>query len=134
MPFDPAEVWGSRSKFYLAGTVNGMGVRGVAEDFGEEVGLFLGPAWRRGCGLDAGDHVDVTLEPEGLQLVDLPNDVLSALEADPVAADFFVSIAPFYRNAFMSWIEATKRSPELRVVRISEMVRHMAEGKKERPT
>jgi uncharacterized protein YdeI (YjbR/CyaY-like superfamily) len=110
-----------------------MDVRGVAEDFDNEIGLFLGPAWRRGCGLDAGDRVEVVLEPEGLQLNDLPNDVSSALHSDPVAADFFVSTAPFYRNAFISWIDATKRSPEKRAERIAEMVALLAAGEKERP-
>jgi hypothetical protein len=133
IPFDPAAIWGARSKFYVAGTVNGMDVRGVVEDFDGAAGVILGPAWRRGCGLGAGDHVEVVLETEGLQLRDLPDDVASALDTDPVAADFFVSIAPFYRNAFMSWIEATKRSPETRAQRISEVVRLLAAGRKERP-
>jgi hypothetical protein len=106
--FDPAKAWGPRSKFYVAGTVNGMGVRGVVEDFAGEPGILLGPAWRRDCGLGAGDRVDVTMAPEGLQREDLPADIASALAADTVAGDFFDSMAPFYRNDFLTRIEATK--------------------------
>lgn len=133
LDFDPAVVWGARSKFYVAGRVNGMGVRGVVEEFSGELGLVLGPAWRRGCGLGAGDVVDVSLAPEGVQRGDLPADVAKALLANPEAGDFFDSIAPFYRKAFLTWIEATKRRPEVRSRRIEEMVTLLAAGEKERP-
>ncbi len=133
LPFDPGEVWDRRSKFYVTGTINGMGVRGVIEPFGEAQGLFLGPAWRRGCGLETGDRVSVTMVPEGIQREDLPLDVALALDAEPEAGDFFDSIAPFYRNDFMTWIEATKRSPKVRVQRIAEMVELLKTGHKQRP-
>ena len=56
---------------HLAGTVNGMGYRGAVESIDGSPALVLGPAWRRGCGLEAGDRVAVELEPEGPQRRDL---------------------------------------------------------------
>ena len=94
---------------------------------------MLGPAWRRDCGLAAGDTVDVSLEPEGPQRDDLADDVAAALAGNPRAADFFDSIAQFYRRAYLRYIDATKRRPEERVRRIAEVVGLLAEGVKQRP-
>ena len=65
VPFDPDAAWGHKPEHHVHGTVNGMGVRGVIEPLDDGRGLVLGAAWRRDCGLAAGDRVDVVLEPEG---------------------------------------------------------------------
>ena len=133
LPFDPDEVWGRKAKHRVAGTVDGMGVRGVVERFGQDDGLVLGPAWRRGCGLAAGDRVLVTLAPEGPQREDLPVDIAIALDTEPEAGEFFDSLAQFYRNGYLTWIEGTKRRPEVRAERIALMVELLMAGKKQRP-
>jgi hypothetical protein len=40
--------------------------RGAVESIDGSPGLVLGPAWRRGCGLEAGDRVSVELEQEAV--------------------------------------------------------------------
>jgi Bacteriocin-protection, YdeI or OmpD-Associated len=104
---------------HLAGTVNGMRYRGAVESIDGSPGLVLGPAWRRGCGLKAGDRVSVELEPEGPQRQDLAPDLAAALDASPAAAAFWDELAQFYRRAHLRWIDATKRSPALRAERIA---------------
>jgi uncharacterized protein YdeI (YjbR/CyaY-like superfamily) len=74
------------------------------------------------------------LEPEGPQRGDLAPDLRAALEADPAAGAFFDSIAQFYRNAYVRWIEATKRRPDLRAARIEETVQLLRAHKKQRDT
>ena len=81
-----------------------------------------------------GDVVEVTLAPEGPQRGDLPADVAAALAASPAAGEFFDSLAQFYRKGYLSWIDATRRSPQRRAERIAETVRLLAEGHKSRPT
>jgi hypothetical protein len=117
----------------VAGTVNGMRVRAVVEPLGEGHGIFLGPAWRRDCRIGPGDEVHVVLEPEGPQPDDLAPDVAAALEAEPAAADFFASLAQFYRRGYLRWIDGTKRRPDVRAARIAEMVELLKAGVKERP-
>jgi hypothetical protein len=68
----------------------------------------LGPAWRRGCSLRAGDRVRVELEPEGPQRQDLVRDLAAALDA-------------------------TKRNPALRAERIAAVVALLERGVKARP-
>ncbi|HEX2404246.1 MAG TPA: DUF1905 domain-containing protein, partial [Acidimicrobiia bacterium] len=67
VPFDPDQAWGSKPEHRVAGTVNGMGVRASIEPLDGGYGILLGPAWRRDCGIAAGDEVDVALAPEGPQ-------------------------------------------------------------------
>jgi len=134
VPFDPDQVWGRKVEHHVHGTVNGgMGVRGVIEIGTDGRGVVLGPAWRRDCGLAAGDPVDVVLQPEGPQRADLADDVAAALAADQRAGDFFDSIAQFYRRAYLRYIDATKRRPEERATRIDEVVGLLARGVKQRP-
>ena len=133
VPFDPDEAWGRKDVHRLRGTVNGMGVRAILEPSESAYVFVLGAAWRRGCGIEPGDAVDVVLAPEGPQRTDLPPDVVAALEAEPGAGAFFDSLAQFYRKAYLRWIDGTKRRPEMRAERIAEMVELLKAGHKERP-
>lgn len=133
VPFDPNEVWGFKGEHHVGGTIAGMAVRGsIVRD---EVGwsFSLGPAWLRDCPIGPGDRVEVTVAPEGPQRSDLAPDVSAALDANPPAGAFFDSLAQFYRNGYLRWIDATKRRPEVRVQRIAEVVRLLSAGAKERP-
>lgn len=132
VPFAPDAVWGAKPRHHVAGTIAGIGVRGVLEAEDGGVVIVLGPAWGRGCGPADGATVEVVLTPEGPQRADLAADVAAALDASPAAGAFFDSLAQFYRNGFLRWIDATKRRPEQRPVRIAEMIRLLEEGKKER--
>ena len=131
IPFNPNEVWGVKQRHYITGTVNGHGVRGSLGSDGMQYFLPLGAAWRRGCGLDTGDKVDVVLLPEGPQSENLSTDVANALDAEPQAKAFFESLATFYRNTYIKWIESAKR-PETRAARIVEMVELLNAGKKQK--
>src|SRR5262245_20480191 len=114
VPFEADAVWGSKPRHCVSGTVSGMAVRAVIEPLGDGFAIFLPPSWRRHCGIAPGDVVDVVLEPEGPQRDDLAEDVCAAFESDPAAGAFFDGLAQFYRNAYLRWIDATKRRPDVR--------------------
>jgi hypothetical protein len=118
---------------HVHGTVGGMRYRGAVASVDGGLGLVLGPAWRRDCGLAAGDRVEVVLTPEGPQRGALADDVQAALDADPRATAFWDGLATYYRKAYLTYIDATKRSPDTRVARIAEVMALLASGKKERP-
>jgi hypothetical protein len=109
-----------------------MRYRGAVESIDGSPALVLGPAWRQGCGLKAGDRVAVELEAEGPQRRDLVPDLAAALEASPSAGAFWDELAQFYRRAYLRWIDATKRSPELRAERIAVVVTLLERRVKER--
>jgi hypothetical protein len=131
VPFDPDAEWGPKSRHPVTGTIDGHRVRGVVEDRDGIVGFVLGPAWSRDNALSSGPQVEVYLEPEGPQREDLADDVAQALAANPGAARFFDGLAQFYRRGYLRWVDATKRSPELRKERIAEMVRLLEAGTKD---
>ena len=65
--------------------------------------------------------------------MDWPPDIQAALDDSPEAGAFFDSLAQFYRNAYLRWIDSTKRRPELRADRIAEVVSLLERGIKQRP-
>jgi len=121
----------AQPRHHVGGTVDGRRVRGVIETYDGECGLLLGPMWVRDCGVAVGAVVEVVVSPEGPQRADLAEDVAAALDADPVAAAFFDSLAQFYRRGYLRWVDATTRRPELRAQRIARMVALLRDGVKD---
>jgi Bacteriocin-protection, YdeI or OmpD-Associated len=117
----------------VAGTTCGRRLRAKVAPDGSQWVFTINPMRMRDPGVAIGDEVIVELEPEGPQRGDLADDVASALEANPAAAAFFDTLAQFYRKAYLRWIDATTRRPELRAARIAELVELLAAGIKERP-
>ncbi len=140
MPFDPDETWGAKAYHLVGGTINpvartvrGRRLRGRITPDGSQWVFTVNPMWMRDTGVAVGDEVIVELQPEGPQRGDLAGDIALALDANPAAAAFFDTLAQFYRKAYLRWIDATTRRPELRAARISEVVELLAAGVKERP-
>ncbi|MFD9737747.1 YdeI/OmpD-associated family protein [Umezawaea sp. NPDC059074] len=133
VPFSPDRLWGAKTDHPVGGTVNGKRVRGRLYPTGDGWALTLTPLWLRDTGVSPGDHVTVELAPEGPQRADLADDIATALAANPDAAAFFDTLAQFYRKAYLRWIDATTRKPDLRAARIAEVVTLLAAGTKQRP-
>jgi uncharacterized protein YdeI (YjbR/CyaY-like superfamily) len=77
-------------------------------------------------------EVDVILSPEGVQLGELDPDVAAAFSAEPDAARFFESLAQFYRNAYLRWLDGARRRPAVRQERLREFVDLLKAGRKTR--
>ena len=133
VPFDPNEAWGTKQEHHVGGTIAGMRVRGTIVCDASGWSFSLGPAWLRDHPVGPGHRVEVIIVPEGPQRGDLAPDLAAALEANPAAGEFFDTLAQFYRNGYLRWIDATKRKPELRAERIAVVVRLLDQGIKERP-
>ena len=133
VPFDPDETWGVKTEHPVGGTIDGRHVRGRLSRAGGAWALTITPMWLRDTGTAIGDDVTVELTPEGPQRADLADDIAAALAANPAAAAFFDTLAQFYRRAYLRWIDATKRRPDVRAARIAEVVDLLAAGIKERP-
>jgi Bacteriocin-protection, YdeI or OmpD-Associated/Domain of unknown function (DUF1905) len=133
VPFDPDEAWGAKADHPVGGTIEGRHVRGRLSQTGSGWVLTVTPMWLRDTGVTIGDDVTVELAPEGPQRGDLAEDIAAALTANPAAGAFFDTLAQFYRKAYLRWIEATTRRPDLRAARIAEVVGLLAAGIKQRP-
>ena len=133
VPFDPDVAWGGKAAHPVGGTIDGRRFRGTVSPGGGGWVFTMSPSRMRDTGLVAGHEVIVELAPEGPQRGDLAEDISAALAANPAAAAFFDTLAQFYRKAYLRWIDATTRRPDLRAARIAEVVELLAAGVKERP-
>jgi hypothetical protein len=116
VPFDPDETWGAKANHPVSGTIDGRRFRTRLSPGGSGWVLPV----RVGAGVAIGDDVTVELAPEGPQRGDLADDIAAAL-------------AQFYRKAYLRWIDATTRRPDVRAARIAEVTGLLAAGIKERP-
>jgi hypothetical protein len=140
VPFDPDEEWGAKAYHLVGGSIEPAGggscgryLRGQITRDDQQWVFTLNPMWMRDTGVAVGDEVTVELAPEGPQRADLADDIADALAADAAAAAFFDTLAQFYRKAYLRWIDATTRRPDVRAARIAEVVGLLAAGIKERP-
>jgi hypothetical protein len=133
VPFDPDEAWDTKAEHHVNGTVNGWRVRVRLAPGGGGWAFTLSPARVRDLGLVIGEEASVELAPEGPQRADLADDIAAALAGNPAAGAFFDTLAQFYRKAYLRWIDATTRRPDVRAARIAEVVDLLAAGVKERP-
>jgi hypothetical protein len=131
LPFRPAEVWGDRDRWYLAGTIERYPVRATVKADDGEPEVQLGPSWCRDPRVLGGQAVQVSLHPEGPQLDTIAPDIADALGAEPQARRFFESQATFYRKAFTTWIDGAAQ-PATRARRIAGMIDDLRAGRRER--
>jgi Bacteriocin-protection, YdeI or OmpD-Associated/Domain of unknown function (DUF1905) len=133
IPFDPDEAWGVKAVHHVNGTVNACRVRVTLAPADSGWAFTMNPGRMLGAGVAVGSEVLVELAPEGPQRGDLADDISAALAANPAAGAFFDTLAQFYRKAYLRYIDATTRRPDLRTARIAEVVGLLAAGIKERP-
>jgi hypothetical protein len=133
VPFDPDEAWGAKAVHHVYGTVNGCRVRLTLTHDENGWGFTFNPSRMLATRTSPGSEAVVELAPEGPQRGDLAEDIAAALAANPAAGAFFDTLAQFYRRAYLRYIDATTRRPDVRAARIDEVVGLLADGIKERP-
>lgn len=133
VPFDPDEMWGAKAAHPVNGTINGRRVRGTITQGSGGWEYVLSRSRMGDPVIAASGDVVVELAPEGPQRGDLASDLAAALDASPAAGAFFDTLAQFYRKAYLRWIDATTRRPDVRAARIAEVVSLLEAGIKERP-
>jgi len=130
LPFDPDREWSAKDRHYVAGTIGGYRMRGVLSLADGRWVISLGPSWCRDPRVGPRSDVEVVLGPEGPQLETIAPDLAAALTANPQARRLFESLATFYRNGFVDWVEDAKR-PETRDRRIEDTVLALRAGRRQ---
>jgi Bacteriocin-protection, YdeI or OmpD-Associated/Domain of unknown function (DUF1905) len=124
---------GAKAGHPVSGTIGGCRIRARLVPAGRGWMLSLAPKRLLSMGIAIGDDVTVELAQEGPQRGDLADDIAAAFAASPAAGAFFDTLAQFCRKAYLRWIDATTRRPDLHAARIAEVVGLLAAGIKERP-
>ena len=89
----------------------------------------LSKAVREQAGLEIGDTVTFTIAlDDAPREVELPDDLVAALAADPAAQTAFEGLAFTHRKEFVRWV-AEARRPETRERRLEQTVQMVREGR-----
>jgi hypothetical protein len=125
VPFDAKAEFGE-ARAPVAGTVNGVELRGRLAVYGGKTYLGVRRELRDAAGIDVGDEVDVVLERDDApREVDVPPALEQALAADPAARETFDGLAFTHRREYARWIAEAKRDEtrERRAAKAIEMLR-----------
>ena len=128
LPREAAQVFGTRARFPVKATFNGVPYRGSTMPMGD--GTFcLGvtKAIRAQSGAGVGDTVRVVVERDDEErTVDVPPDLHRALAAAGLV-DRFGRLPYTHRREFVAWVTEAKK-PETRTRRLEKAVAMVADG------
>ncbi len=130
-PFDVQEVFGTRARVPVRGTLNGAPFRGSLFPMGGRHFMVVNRKLREAAGVRAGDTVSVTLERDTEpRVVTPPEDFARALGADGQARAAWEKLSYRHRREYAEHIEEARRH-ETRRRRIEKSIRLLADGRRE---
>jgi hypothetical protein len=131
IPFDVPEVFGSRARVPVRGTINGFAFRSSVFPVGDGTHYMVANrAMREGGNLKGGDTASVTLERDDEpRTITPPADFARALKADDEARAAWDKAVYSHKKEFVLAIEDAKR-PETRERRIRKALAELVARKK----
>jgi hypothetical protein len=129
VPFDPKEAFGE-ARAPVEGTLNGTPFRGRLAVYGGKAYLGLNKEVRAAAHIEVGDRVEVVLHrDDSPREVEVPQELLVALERDSAAKAAFEKLAFTHRREYARWIAEAKRE-ETRERRVAKAVEMLKAGEK----
>jgi hypothetical protein len=131
VPFNVHEVFGTKGRVPVAGTMNGFPFRNSIMPEGDGTHrMMVGKELRAGAKAQAGDIVKVTLErDEKERTVEVPSELVSALKKHKTAGTFFASLTASQKKEYADWISSAKQA-ETKASRVEKAIDFLIEGKK----
>src|SRR3954465_10752197 len=103
--------------------------RSTVATMGGELLVGVSAEHRAAAGVAAGDELDVELEHDTEpRVVEVPDDLAAALDADGEARRFFDALSYSHQRAYTSWVEEAKRA-ETRATRVTKATLMLHEGR-----
>jgi hypothetical protein len=132
VPFDVQAAFG-RKRVPVKATFDGAEYRGLVTRMGGPSHILIVlKEIRERIGKQPGDEIRVTIEEDTApRLLELPTDLVQALDAEPVARAAFDGLSFTHRREYVQWIESAKRE-QTRTTRIEKAVSMLLAGKKAR--
>ena len=131
VPFNVAEVFGTKARVPVAGTMNGFAFRNSLMPEGDGTHrMMVGKELQTGAKARAGDIVSVVLKRDDeVRSVDVPEELAAAFKKNKPAAKFFTTLSPSCKAEYSTWISAAKQA-ETRTSRAAKAVEMLTAGKK----
>ncbi len=124
-----ATISGGRAAFPVIVEINGTVLRlRVARMKGENL-IGLSKAARQEAGVEIGGTYPVAISADaGERTVEVPEDLATALQADPTVDAAFAALAYSHRKEYVRWVTEAKR-PATRAERIATTVTMVRDGR-----
>jgi hypothetical protein len=132
VPFDVESVFGAK-RVPIQARIDGEPYRGTLVRMGgPDHILLVRKDIREKIGKQLGDTVDVVLEKDmSERIVELPPDLVSALDDEPQMRAFFDGLSFTHRKEYVNWITEAKRT-ETRQARIAKTLALLKNGHRTR--
>ena len=132
IPFDAQQVFGTRARVPVRGTINGYAFRGSIFPVGDGTHyMVVRKELREAAGVRSGQTIAVTLERDDEpRTVTPPADLARALRQNKDARAAWDKLSYTHRREYAELIEGAKR-PETRQRRIEKTLSQLIAGKKE---
>ena len=127
VPFDVSSAFGTRAKVKVTGTIDDVPYRGSLTPYGGKHYLGVNREMRRVIDKDGGDMIHVVMEADNEpRTLDMPEDLLWALDFDRHAQAIFETYSFARRQEFIAWLESA-RKPEIRARRLEQALQMILE-------
>jgi len=129
-PVDVPEIFGTRARVPVRGTINGFPFRSSLMPMGGCHMMPVNRTLREGAGVKPGDTVEVVMErDEEERTVEAPPILKKALARSKAARANWEKLAFTHKKEMVVWIEGAKQE-ETRARRLAKVVQVLEEGKK----
>jgi hypothetical protein len=131
LPFSVEKEFGSRGLTKVRGTINGQPYRSSLMPAGDgRHCMGLRKELRKKLGVDVGDVVSVTMEPDlEERVIEIPPELASLLDSDPAARAFFDGLSYTHRKEYVQWVTDAKKA-ETRAARLAKVLPMLRDGVK----
>jgi hypothetical protein len=103
-------------------TLGGYTYRTTIAPMGGSYWIGVSATHRAGSGVAAGNMLDVTIEVDDApRTVTLPDDLATALDAEPAARAFYDTLSYTNQNTYATWVTDAKK-PETRADRVAKSI------------
>jgi hypothetical protein len=122
-PFKVEEVFGTRARVPVRGTINGYPFRSSLMPMGGCHRMVVNQTMRKGAGVKAGDKVRVVMERDtGERVVEVPPPLKRLLSANQQAQNNWEKRSFTHQKEMAKWITEAKRD-DTRQRRLAEIIR-----------
>ena len=129
-PFDVVEVFHTKARVPVKGTINGFPFRSSLMNMGDGHMMAVNAELRAGANCKGGDTVDIVMElDEDERKVELPAPIKKVIASYPKAKESWSKLSFTHQKEWMRAIEDAKR-PETREKRIAAMMEALRKDKR----
>ena len=131
LPFSVEEVFGTKARLAVKGTINDFAFRSsVFPDGSGAHIMMINKAMQKGSGSKAGDIARVVMERDDTpRTLSVPKDLGNAIANERETEERWEAFSYSWKKEYLDWIEAAKRE-ETRARRIEKAVTLVSAGKR----